>query len=125
DCGARNLACSTWSQQSLPRWISMHYRFLIAALALALCGPALAQTPATTAQTPASQPAAKPDPAEVVAALAKLTDVDRLKRLVIYYRQQGDTMAQIAALERLVQLRPHLGGYRLELAAVYAGQAKK
>lgn len=103
----------------------MHYRFLIAALALALCGPALAQTPATTAQTPASQPAAKPDPAEVVAALAKLTDVDRLKRLVIYYRQQGDTMAQIAALERLVQLRPHLGGYRLELAAVYAGQAKK
>ncbi len=103
----------------------MHYRFLIVALALALGGHALAQTPAAAAPAPAAQPAAKPDPAEVAAAIAKLTDVDRLKRLVIYYRQQGDTRAQVAALERLVQLRPHLGGYRLELAAVYAGQAKK
>lgn len=103
----------------------MHYRFLIAALMLALCTSALAQAPATPAKAPAAQPAAKPDPAEVTAAIAKLTDVAKLRQLVAYYRQQGDTRMQIAALERLIQLRPHIGSYRLELAAVYAGQARK
>ena len=110
----------------------MKSRFLKPALFAGL----LLTTGLAAAQTPAVNPAptlpmtpvgAKPGEAapDLGKQLAEVTDVNTLLQLIMQMRQQNAIDAELKAWERLVQLRPHIGRYRYEMAARYAGLDKK
>ena len=101
-------------------------RFLPCAL-LALLVPAvpsLALAQATPAAAPETAPAAEPH-AQLRDQLARLEDTARLEQTAAGLEARGQHDAAALAWERLVALRPHLGRYKLRLAAAYAQQDRK
>jgi sugar lactone lactonase YvrE len=110
----------------------MKSRFLMPALFAGLLfttGLAVAQTPVATAAptVPMTPVGAKPGQAapDLGKQLAEVTDANTLLQLIIQMRQQNAVDAELKAWERLVQLRPHIGRYRYEMAARFAALGKK
>lgn len=64
-------------------------------------------------------------PDQLESALAKVDDTASLLQLVGQLREAGETAKEALVWQRLVQLRPHIGGYRYEMAAAYAQQDMK
>ena len=105
---------------------------LVAATAAFAQAPA-ATKPATTAPAgtrtgvPMTPVGAKPGQAapDLATQLAQVEDADTVLTLIAQMRQQKDVGAEMAAWQRLVELRPHIGRYRYEMAVRYADQDKK
>ena len=99
--------------------------FLLAAALLGLAGQALAQT------APAPAPAAKrsvlaaPTGETLAKAIAAIDSPERAEAVARGLRSKGDLANEALAWQRAVQLRPHLGRYKLEMAAAYAQADKK
>ncbi len=78
-----------------------------------------------------AQPAPAPTPAVadtdpgILADIGKITDPAELTQLVAYFRQAKDTTAELAALDRRIALRPHLGAYRFDKAVTLAREDRK
>ncbi|HET6603874.1 MAG TPA: hypothetical protein VFG21_06610 [Xanthomonadaceae bacterium] len=78
------------------------------------------------AATAVSQAQAPADRASALAAEAgAINDTAALERAARTAVRIGDSEAAIAAWKRLTEMRPHLGRYKLELAAAYAAQDDK
>lgn len=92
---------------------------LAAISCVAFSGQALAQgSGSVTPQVVGAKPGqARPN---LATQLDQIEDVGTLLKLVAQMRQRGDAEAEIEAWSRLVELRPHIGRYRFELAARYA-----
>ncbi|MBK9493380.1 MAG: hypothetical protein BWZ07_00162 [Alphaproteobacteria bacterium ADurb.BinA280] len=88
-------------------------RFVLASVCLVMASFLAAQEPKPLA------------PEDVAPAIAKMTDAAQLAQLALQLRQAGQADNEALVLERLVTLRPHVGQYRYELAALYAQQDKK
>jgi hypothetical protein len=74
----------------------------------------------THAQTlPSNTPAPPPSP-EVAARIAKIDDVPRLLAAAAKFERESRHNDQIAALQRVLELRPMAGNIQYELAAAYA-----
>ena len=97
-------------------------RFLPHALLLLLVP--LAPTVAS-AQSPAPAAAATDAHAQLRAQLAKIEDTTQLEQLAAGLQARGKPDAAALAWKRLASLRPHMGRYKLELAAAYALQDMK
>ena len=93
--------------------------------------PAAAQAPqaAAAAPAPAAQAAQATDPAARAKALAKqldqVEDTAQLQQLARGFGARGEHELAALAWQRLVELRPHLGQYRLEAAAEHAQLARR
>ena len=96
-------------------------RFLPCAL-LALLVPVLSQ-PVYAQAAPAAPAAASH--AELRKELARSEDVARLEQVGARLDARGEHDAAVLVWQRLVALRPHLGRYKLRLAAAYAQQDMK
>lgn len=95
---------------------------LVASLSLthALSSQA-AESPAPPAESSApAGNASVPD-----ARIAEIKDPALLTQLIAHYHQSGDEKNELAALDRRIALRPHIGQYRLDKAAFYAVRDKK
>lgn len=100
--------------------VSMKRTFFPLALAAAvLTAPVAAQTPGEAA--PAGAPAA----ADVGALIDQVESPQTAEKLARSFRARGDVANETRAWARAVKLRPHLGRYKLELAAAYAQQDMK
>jgi sugar lactone lactonase YvrE len=80
-------------------------------------GAAFAQSP-----TPA---AGRTVPADTAQRIALLDTAEAAAQAAMMFRSQRDLPNETLAWARAVALRPHLGRYKLELAAAYAQQDKK
>ncbi len=96
--------------------------FLVPALFAASLGLAHAQAPVSASQDAAS-PAAQSS--ELEARIAALDDMQTLSQLVVHYRETGDLAAELAALDRRIALRPHIGAYKLDKAVTLAREDRK
>ena len=76
---------------------------------------------------PAPQDAAgaAAQPSELEARIAAVDDLQTLSQLVVHYRETGDVAAELAALDRRIALRPHIGAYRLDKAVTLAREDRK
>ena len=101
-------------------------RLLRLSLALLLAMP-LPGHVALAAPTAAAPPAASTQDAHAQLAqqIAKVEDTMQLEQLARGLAQAGKHRAAAMVFARLVELRPHLGEYRLQLAAAYAQQDLK
>lgn len=104
-------------------------KHLILMLALASAsGLVLAQAPGSSSQpTPppeghSVQPAT---PAEIAQYLDQIQQPNTAIGAALSFRQSGDFANEAKAWARAVKLRPHLGRYKVELAAAYAQQDLK
>ena len=95
-------------------------RSLLTAALLGAAAAALAQVPAAPAQ-----PVPAPAPADTAQRIAQLDSDDAAVEAALAFRSRGDLANETLAWERAVALRPHLGRYKVELAAAYAQQDKK
>ena len=97
----------------------------IVVLAFLLGGGAIAQQPGNAPKPPptAADPAARD--AALRKEIASVEDPARLLPLARGFAARGDHAAALAAWERLVELRPHLGDYRLQLAVAHARLARR
>jgi hypothetical protein len=66
-----------------------------------------------------------PAETELDRKLATEDDTAALRTLAAQFRASGDVVSETSVWKRLVQLRPHLGQYKYELAAAYAQQDHK
>ncbi len=82
-----------------------------------------ASAPAAVLAAPA-KPMVAADPA-LLARIAEVKDPALLTQLIAQLRQKGDTAAELAALDRRITLRPHLGIYRLDKAVTLAREDRK
>lgn len=89
---------------------------LFPAVLLLAMSLAQAQTPESSATT-AEQ--------SLEARIAAVDDPAFLAQLVQHYRETGDEAAEMAALERRIALRPHIGAYRLDKLVTLAREDKK
>lgn len=76
------------------------------------------------AQEPAPQGAASSQPS-VQAQLAEIRDPGALTELVDRARQNGDKDLELAALDRRIAVRPHIGAYKLDKALTLAREDMK
>ena len=88
----------------------------LAALLAAL--PCIAQDPVPQAAVPAEK-------AAVIEQIAQIKEPAELTELVDHARREGDKDIELAALDRRIALRPHLGAYRLDKALTLARDDKK
>ena len=65
------------------------------------------------------------DSASLEKRLAGIEDVDALARIAKGFAAKEDWASEAEVWKRLVQMRPHLGWYKLSMAAAYARQDKK
>lgn len=91
----------------------------LAALLAAL--PCLAQDQASQAAAPATPAAGR----SVEAQIAEIRDPALLTQLVTRARQNGDKEAELAALNRRIALRPHIGAYKLDKVMTLAREDRK
>lgn len=98
--------------------------FILAAALLGLAGPGLAQTAPATSSTPRPLVAA-PSGEALAKAIAAIDTPARAEAVARSLRGKGDLANEAAAWQRAVTLRPHVGRYKLELAAAYAQADKK
>lgn len=103
---------------------------IVMSLALVL-GFGLAQAE-EAAQAPASAPApaASSETTDnarqtLLAQIAKVEEPAMLTQLVARFRQEGDLEAEVAALDRRIALRPHMGAYRLDKVVTLAREDRK
>jgi sugar lactone lactonase YvrE len=96
-------------------------RSILTVALLGAASVALAQT--APAPRPAAAPAAAP--ADVAKRIAQLESDEAAVQAALAFRAQRDLANETLAWERAVALRPHLGHYKVELAAAYAQQDKK
>lgn len=89
-------------------------------LAVVAANPAAAQA----ATPPATAPAA-PRTVPIEQQIAMLDSAEAAAQAALLFRKQGHLAHETLAWARAVALRPHLGRYKLELAAAYAQQDKK
>ena len=61
----------------------------------------------------------------VRAQLAEIRDPDALTELVERARQNGDKDLELAALDRRIAVRPHIGAYKLDKALTLAREDMK
>lgn len=92
-----------------------HILSLAALLAVVPC-IALAQTP---------QSVGAGSEAISVERIAEIEDPAALTQLIDFYRQGGDEAGELAALDRRIALRPHIGLYKLDKAVTLARDDKK
>ena len=93
-------------------------KHLILAAALSGLG-ALAQAQTAPAPATPSKPlAATPD--AIAKAIAALDTPERAEVVALGLRTKGDYASEALAWQRAVTLRPHIGRYKLEMAAAYA-----
>lgn len=93
---------------------------ILAAALLGLAGPALAQS------TPAKRPmVAAPTGEALTKAIAAIDTAERAENVARGLRTKGDLANEALAWQRAVTLRPHIGRYKLEMAAAYAQLDKK
>jgi len=78
-----------------------------------------------TAQVSSSPSPQQTPQTEVDKALAKLTEPVAVEQIALRYRQAKDVENEARAWKRLVELRPHRGHYKYELAALYAQRDEK
>lgn len=92
-------------------------RLLLATALLGLAALGQAQAPAQ----PAGAPAVKAPTGEaLVKAIAAIDAPERAETVARGLRAKGDFANEALAWQRAVQLRPHIGRYKLEMAAAYA-----
>jgi hypothetical protein len=84
---------------------------------------ALAATPLLAQQQVLGAPAQAPSALD--RKLAEEDDLPTLQAMLGEFRAKGDHDSEAAVWRRLVQLRPHLGQFRYELAAAHARQDQK
>ncbi|MCB1568844.1 MAG: hypothetical protein KDI69_08545 [Xanthomonadales bacterium] len=94
----------------------MKHAVLFAALLAAAALPVRAQL------APPAAPAAKQS---LESRIAEVTDTDLLGQLIARYRETGDKEAEMAALDRRIALRPHLGSYKLDKLVTLAREGNK
>jgi sugar lactone lactonase YvrE len=98
-------------------------RSMLLVLLAALAGVAHAQAPAAPA---AAKPAATAvSAAELEAKLAQVESPELVEQVARQFRTQADLASEAIAWARAVKLRPHLGRYKLEMAAAFAQQDRK
>ncbi len=104
----------------------MKYVVFASLLLAASVAPVQAQAPL---RDPATAPVAAPADAAsgqtLEARIAQVTDPALLTQLVARYRETGDKVAEMAALDRRIALRPHLGAYRLDKVVTLAREDDK
>lgn len=83
---------------------------------------ALAQAEAVAPTAPSAKTALDP---QVAAGIAEMKDPAELTQLVAYFRQAKDSVAELAALDRRIALRPHIGAYKLDKAVTLAREDRK
>ncbi len=66
-----------------------------------------------------------PAPTALDQQLAKVSDTATLLNLAMRHQAESDWASQAAVWRRLIELRPHIGDYRYQLAAAYAQQDLK
>jgi hypothetical protein len=89
--------------------------------ALVVAAPALAQQPGAAPAPAGAQPSAQ----DFAARIEQVESPQVAAKLALGFRARGDQANEILAWARAVKLRPHLGSYKLELAATYALQDRK
>ena len=95
-------------------------RLILATALLGLAGFAHAQAtaqPAAAAKAPADDAVAK--------AIAGIETPQGAETVALGLRRKGDLAHEVLAWKRAAELRPHVGRYKLEMAAVYAQLDKK
>lgn len=97
---------------------------LVSALLAASLGLAHAQAPQPTAAS-AQEAGAADSSQQLEAKIAAVDDLQTLSQLVAYYRQTGDVAAELAALDRRIALRPHIGAFKLDKAVTLAREDRK
>lgn len=97
----------------------MKHAFLPAALLAAVMSVAQAQDVPPPAPTEAV--AGK----SLEARIAEIQDPAILTRLIAQYRHAGEVSAELAALDRRIALRPHIGIYKLDKAVTLAREDRK
>ena len=90
---------------------------LILSLALAACLPAYAQTPAAAPKAPTA--------AEMAQQIEQIELAPMAEQVARSFEARGDLENATLAWARAVKLRPHIGRYKVELAAVYALRGMK
>ena len=80
-----------------------------------------AQAPAAAVSSEATDSARQ----TLLAEIAKVEEPAMLTQLVARFRQQGDLEAELAALDRRIALRPHMGAYRLDKVVTLAREDRK
>lgn len=86
------------------------------------------QAQALLRDAPTAPVAAAPEAASdqtLEARIAAVTDPALLTQLVARYRETGDKTAEMAALDRRIALRPHIGAYRLDKVVTLAREDDK
>ena len=86
---------------------------------------ALLATLPCLAQDPVPQAAAPAETISVEEQVAQINDLELLTQLVRRSRQSGDKEAELAALDRRIALRPHIGAYKLDKALTLARDDNK
>lgn len=77
------------------------------------------------AQQPAASAAPAPSTPDTAAKIEQLENPLMAAKLAASFHARGDFANETLAWARAVKLRPHVGQYRLELAAAYAQQDRK
>ena len=99
-------------------------RLLLATALLGLGG--LGQVQAQAQVQPGPLPAVKAPTGEaLVKAIAAIDTAERAEAVALGLRAKKDFANEALAWQRAVQLRPHIGRYKLEMAAAYAQIDKK
>ena len=80
-----------------------------------------AQAPAAAVSSEATDSARQ----TLLAEIAKVEEPAMLTQLLARFRQQGDLEAELAALDRRIALRPHMGAYRLDKVVTLAREDRK
>lgn len=90
---------------------------VILCLALFAVWPALAQTP--------PNPAPAPSAADIAKSIEQIEVPMMAEQVARSFQARGDLVNETLAWARAVKLRPHIGRYKVELAAAYAQQGRK
>ncbi|MFA5590530.1 MAG: hypothetical protein WDA70_07480 [Lysobacteraceae bacterium] len=99
---------------------------IVVTLALALgFGLVQAQEAAQAPAAAVSSEATDSTRQTLLAEIAKVEEPAMLTQLVARFRQQGDLEAELAALDRRIALRPHMGAYRLDKVVTLAREDRK
>ena len=101
----------------------MKHVFFFAALLAAFTSFSQAQDTAPMAAATASAEA--PTGKALESRIAEVKDPSILTRLIAQYRGAGDKIAEMAALDRRIALRPHIGLYQLDKASTLAREDRK
>ena len=95
-------------------------------LLTASVAPVQAQAPLRDPSTaPVAAPATAGSDQTLEARIAAVSDPALLTQLVARYRETGDKVAEMAALDRRIALRPHIGAYRLDKVVTLAREDDK